>query len=354
MHHPVAVKEPFGPVEVRDLNLLQVSEVSQVAEARRAAMALAERLGFDETGTGNVALVVTEAATNLVKHATGGEMLLYTLQAGRIHGIEVLALDKGPGITIVGEALRDGYSTSGSPGTGLGAIWRIADAFDIHSVSGAGTALLARLWSEPLPDTPTSPLEVGAVSLPKPGEDVCGDRWAAARFLDRSLILVADGLGHGAGAAEASLEAVRTFHAQAALPPAAIIEAIHDALRSTRGAAVAVAEIPRAREEVRFAGVGNISGLVFSSEGSRQLVSYNGTAGHTVRKIREFTYPWLADAHLILYSDGLVTNLRLERYPGLTNHHPDLIAGTLYRDHVRGRDDATVVVAREPRGGESR
>lgn len=353
MHHPVGMKASIQPVEVLDSLSLPIDDVSQVAEARRAAMALIGPLGFSQTGVGNVALVVTEAATNLVKHATGGEILLYALQSGRVGGVEVLALDRGPGIANVAQVLRDGYSSAGSPGTGMGAIRRLADSFDIYSIPGTGTALLARLWSNPLPATLPHALEVGAVSLAKPGQDVCGDRWAAAWFPDRTLILVADGLGHGPGAAEAALEAVRTFHEQATLTPTAIVEAIHAALRSTRGAAVAVAEVSPSRKDVRFAGVGNISGMVFSTDGSRQMVSYNGTAGYAARKIEEFTYPWPADAFLVLYSDGLVTQVRPERYPGLTKHHPDLIAATLYRDHVRGRDDATVVVAREPRTEET-
>src|SRR5215210_5759506 len=145
---------------------LPVTEISQVAEARRTATALAGQLALDEAGTGKLALIVTEAATNLTKHATGGEILLYALQSGQIGGVQMLALDKGPGIANAARALRDGYSTTGSPGTGLGAIERLASSFDIHSMPGTGTALLARLWSEPLPARPPF-LEVGAVSLPK-------------------------------------------------------------------------------------------------------------------------------------------------------------------------------------------
>ena len=264
----------------------------------------------------------------------------------------MLALDKGPGIANAAQALRDGYSTTGSPGTGLGAMARLATLFDIHSVPGAGTVLLARLWSKPLSNIRPPPLEVGALSLPKPGEVVCGDRWAVAWFPDRTLILVADGLGHGPGAAEAAMEAVQTFHERAALAPVAIVESIHAALRSTRGAALAVTEIAPSQEAIRFAGVGNISGVVLSSEGSRQMVSHNGTAGHSARRIQEFTYPWSSDALLVLYSDGLVSHLHPERYPGLLKHNPDLIAATLYRDYTRGRDDVTVVVARERQIGE--
>jgi anti-sigma regulatory factor (Ser/Thr protein kinase) len=322
------------PIEARKISVLPVTEISQVAEARRAATGLADQLAFDEADIGTIALIVTEAATNLAKHATGGEILLYALQSGEVGGIQVLALDKGPGIASAAQALRDGYSTTGSPGTGLGAMARLATLFDIHSVPGAGTALLASLWSKPSSNTRPPPLEVGALSLPKPGEVVCGDRWAVAWFPDRTLILVADGLGHGPGAAEAAMEAVQTFHERAALTPVAIVESIHAALRSTRGAAVAVTEIAP------------------SSEGSRQMVSHNGTAGHSARRIQEFTYPWSSDALLVLYSDGLVSHLHPERYPGLLKHNPDLIAATLYRDYTRGRDDVTVVVARERQIGE--
>lgn len=348
------VKDPYKPVEVIKDLALPVTEMSQVAEARRAASGLARQLAFDEAGIGKIALIVTEAATNLAKHATEGELLLYAMQSGQIGGIQVLALDKGPGLANAAQALRDGYSTSGSPGTGLGAIERLADLFDIHSVPGVGTALLARLWSKPMPTTRQPRLEVGALSLPKPGEDVCGDRWALARFPERTMILVVDGLGHGPGAAEASVEAERVFNERAALTPAAIVESIHAALRSTRGAAVAVTEIAPSHETVRFAGVGNISGVVLSGKGSRQMVSHNGTAGHSARRIQEFTYPWSSDALLVLYSDGLVSHLDLRRYPGLLNHHPDLIAATLYRDYTRGRDDVTVVAAREPKSRTAR
>ena len=75
------------------------------------------------------------------------------------------------------------------------------------------------------------------------------------------------------------------------------------------------------------------------------MVSYNGTVGHEVRKIREFTYLWPKGGLLVMHSDGLGTQWRLDRYPGLIARHPSLIAGVLYRDFNRGRDDVTVLVA---------
>ena len=81
------------------------------------------------------------------------------------------------------------------------------------------------------------------------------------------------------------------------------------------------------------------------------MVSHNGTVGHVTRKVQEFVYPWLPGALVIMHSDGLGTQWSLERYPGLALRDPALIAGVLYRDFQRGRDDVTVLVAREAARG---
>lgn len=327
---------------------LPILESSQAGEARRKAIALASRLGFNETERGKVGLVVTEVANNLVRHAKDGLLLLQAKTKNDIAGIEILALDSGPGIDNIDECMRDGFSTAGTPGNGMGAIMRLSAFFDIYSLPDVGTAVLAQLWAKNIPHTMANvKQELGAVCLPKTGEEVSGDAWASHQETNRSLLLVADGLGHGSLAAQASLEAVRIFHEKAFMSCSGIVEAAHTALRSTRGAALAIAEVDFESQVVRFIGIGNISGTILAPEGSYNMVSQYGTVGHEVRKIQEFTYPWSKGAVLIMHSDGLKTQWRLERYPGLINKHPSLIAGVLYRDFNRGRDDVTVLVARE-------
>jgi anti-sigma regulatory factor (Ser/Thr protein kinase) len=318
-----------------------VTEPSQVGEARRAAAALAARLGFGEEEAGKVALVVTEAATNLVKHANAGVILLRPLEQGGTPGVEILALDKGPGMADVNRCLRDGFSSAGTPGTGLGAITRLAAFADIHSVPEKGTALLARLWSRPPAEA--AGLRVGAVCLPVSGEVVCGDAWAVAQDAGRALVLVADGLGHGPSAAAAAQEAVRVFRDNAGGAPAEILQAIHLALRSTRGAAAAVAAVDLAGGTLAYAGVGNISGMILEPQGGRSLVSHNGTLGHAARTFQEFAYPFAEHATLVMHSDGLLSRWALDAYPGLSRRDPALLAGVLYRDFRRGRDDVTVL-----------
>src|SRR5262245_12533868 len=105
--------------------VLPVHDGSQVGTARRAAVAEAERLGAAETERGKVALVVTELATNVARHGGGGELLLRPLTEPA--ALEIVAIDRGPGIANVEQALRDGYSTGGSNGVGLGAVQRVAD-----------------------------------------------------------------------------------------------------------------------------------------------------------------------------------------------------------------------------------
>ncbi len=254
----------------------------------------------------------------------------------------------------VGRCLADGYSTAGSPGTGMGAIGRLADAFEIHSSPGMGTVCGLELIE---PRRPAKWFwsrtdELGAIRIAAPGENVCGDAWASIENDDRSLVLVVDGLGHGPPAANAAEEAVRVFRGQRAQEPDQIIESIHAALRSTRGAAVAIARLDRVAREVRYAGVGNISAMVLNTHtgATTSMVSQNGTIGYTIRKLQVFEYPWTEDSLLLMHSDGLATHWNLDRYLGLWQRHPGLIAGVLYREHKRGRDDVTVLAAAYPAG----
>jgi hypothetical protein len=77
------------------------------------------------------------------------------------------------------------------------------------------------------------------------------------------------------------------------------------------------------------------------------MVSRNGTAGHIAPKVQEFHYPVPSGAIMVMFSDGLGTHWDLRAYPGLLQRSAAVIAGVLYRDFSRRKDDVTVVVARE-------
>jgi anti-sigma regulatory factor (Ser/Thr protein kinase) len=319
------------------------SHNSSASAPRQHATKLAHTLGFNETRAGQAALVASELATNIAKHAHDGQILIQDITAGERRGVEVLALDRGPGIPP--HALRDGYSTAGSLGAGLGAVQRQADQFEIFSQSGSGTIAVARLWAS----FDVAPPSVSGVSVAKRGEGVCGDAWGCHLHPadGRLVCIVVDGLGHGPLAAAAAAAAMRVFGDRALLAPPDLLVEIHQALRTTRGAAVAIAVVDRERQVLRFAGLGNIAASIIAADRSRQsLASHNGTAGVSMRRIQEFAYPLPPHGVLVMHSDGLATHWAPESYVGVWNRDPALAAGALFRDHTRGRDDCTVVVAR--------
>ena len=326
---------------------LAIGDASAVGHARRIASELAGHLGFDRTGVGTVALVVTEAASNLVKHAGEGEILLQPLAADGARGLDVIALDRGPGIADAARAARDGFSTSQTPGTGLGAILRAAARSDLYTQPGAGAAVFARLWAGPA-KLPERRAEVGGVCVCHPDEEISGDDFALHDDGERVRLVLADGIGHGLGAAEAARAALDVFHAEPRAPLVELLDRMNRALAPTRGAAVGLAEIDRARRLVRFAGVGNTAGTIVAETGTRSVVSQHGTVGREARRLQEFTYPWPEEALFVMHSDGISSRWSLDRAPGLAARRAALIAGVLYRDFARGRDDATVVVVRDP------
>ncbi|MES2534980.1 MAG: ATP-binding SpoIIE family protein phosphatase [Pseudomonadota bacterium] len=328
--------------------MFAIEHASEISAARRHSQQLADVLGFAATEAGKLAIVVTEAATNILKHATGGLLLVTPVRRANRNGIEIVALDRGPGIANLAQSLRDGISTAGTAGTGLGAMRRLADDFDVYSTPGHGTAFYLCIWAGlPAAGAAASPddrLLCGTVCLPVAGEEMCGDAWAIMSNQDGAAVVVADGLGHGPEAALASQMAVRTLQQRPLLQAAPLLEAMHLALRPTRGAAAAVATLDAPASRVTFAGIGNIAASVVDGESRKQLISHNGIVGNNLRKMQEFEFAWPVGSLLILCSDGIGTQWDLNARAGLRFCHPALIAGVLYRDFLRARDDATVVV----------
>lgn len=322
-----------------------ISHSSDIAAARRAGQRMAAAIGMDETHGGKLALLISEAATNILKHAGEGRIFLSEARRGDARGIDVVALDRGPGIGNLVHALRDGVSSVGTAGTGLGAMRRLADEFDAYAPRDKGAAFFMRLWNGPGPQT-RSPLAVGAVCIPIAGEEENGDAWAVAPLRNGVALMSVDGLGHGPDAALAASAAIATLAARPALAPGAQIDACHHTMRATRGAAMAVAQIDFGVDQIRFAGIGNISACIIDGEVRKQMVSHNGIVGHNLRKVQEFVHPCPPGALIVLHSDGIGTGWDLAGYPGLASCNPALVAAVLLRDFGRARDDASVLVMR--------
>jgi anti-sigma regulatory factor (Ser/Thr protein kinase) len=332
-------------VTIRETALVPLEDESAVGEARRVVRRLCAEAGLDDGAAERAAIVATEAASNAVRHGKHGYAALRVLD-GPSAGIEILVVDRGPGIPDVTAAMRDGHSTAGSPGQGLGAIRRLSTAFDLWSVPGKGTAVLAEVRAAARGAAPQ--VEAAVVCVARAGESVCGDAWAVAERDGRTVLALVDGLGHGTLAHDAAVAAVEAVRRHASVGPAEIVRLVHDALRSTRGAALAVLDVVDGGA-VRFAGIGNVSATIVADGGVRRMVSLAGTVGHEIRKVHEFSYDWPEGAVLVMHSDGLTQHWELGGYPGLASRAPALVAGVLLRDFNRGRDDVTVLAARRPR-----
>ncbi|MGW0610170.1 ATP-binding SpoIIE family protein phosphatase [Streptomyces sp. NPDC002788] len=291
-----------------------VDDSTRVRDVRVAAEEASACAGLPSNRTATAALVATELATNLLRHADGGHVLINLVQreydGGRRTCVQLLSLDHGPGIPDVAAAMRDGYSTTvaASLGAGLGTCRRIANDFDLHSAPGRGTVVLARIDHEPAlrhKEPPPPGPRAGGVNVPLGRAEYSGDAWARVRSGDRLTLLLADGLGHGAKAAEASTAAVTELPGLAELPPSEILRRLGRSLRPTRGAAVAVAQADLSSGQLHFAGIGNVGGRLRTDGTWKPLLSHPGIVGAQAPDLPAQREPWRDDSLLVLHSDGL-------------------------------------------------
>ena len=339
----------MGPVTpsriVEDIGWFSVVDVSAVGTVRRAAMRLADKMGYDEQRAGQVGIVATEIATNLVAHASEGAVLLRIVRSADLGGVEVVAFDRGPGIADIADALRDGKSSAGTLGLGLGAIGRLATHWDVHSVVGRGTVLAATLW--PAGTNAVGDGTASGVTRPIPGEEQCGDGWAVRTDDGCLQVMLSDGLGHGPLAALATARAVAAFLDGPRERPAEVLRRLHGLIGNTRGAAIAVADLDVEAGCLLYAGIGNIAGSIVQADDKRRgLLSQPGIVGPRSGRLREGSYDLAFGAVVVLQSDGVRERWDAAEYPGLFDRDPVVVAATLLRDEGLRRDDASVVVAR--------
>ena len=334
----VALSRSLAAPAPGDMRWLRVEDPSAASACRGAALALASRLRFPEARADQLALAVTEAASNLDKHASQGSMLLRIARDEGKPGIEMVTIDAGPGFRDAEEVLRDGHSTSGTLGIGLGAIRRLADFCDLYSAAGHGTALVARFWPAPHPGT----LPCAGLVRPITGESECGDVFGAVEADGQLTGVLCDGLGHGPLAARAAMEAVAAVLEDPAGEPAVLVERAHRRVTHTRGGALAV--VQAAGGVVRFAGLGNITAVILADGTRKGMLSVPGIAGHQARTIRQFEYAAPPGAAIILHSDGISGRWQPTALPGLNTRDPLVVAAALLAQAGTRRDDAGVLV----------
>ena len=321
---------------------------SYFAILKKDIHALAVDAGFNETKVGEVDIVVSEIASNLVKHAGGGQLLVKLVEESGMQGIEILSIDSGPGMTDVSRMVADGVSTKNTLGHGLGAMKRLSDVFQIYSQKDWGTVILVRIFKEALPHfKPPSPAEIGSVLLPKPGEKDCGDGFYYSISKDYIKLFLGDGLGHGPEAAKAVTLAGEGFLICLESDPVEIIRYINDQVKKTRGLVGTVAVFDLARKKWRICGVGNISTKLVSPSNVRNFIAYNGIIGLNVpRTLNAQEIEPEKGQQLIMCSDGLKSKWDTVRYPGIQRYDPSVLSACLLKDFARHTDDMSAVVCK--------
>jgi anti-sigma regulatory factor (Ser/Thr protein kinase) len=327
--------------------IFEIRDASDVGRLRRAVLEMAKVEGLNDENCGRLAIISNEISTNILKHSKSkGHVLVRKINIISRIGLEIIGIDKGVGIKNVSNAIKDGYSTAGSLGMGLGAIKRLSDSFDIYSNLKNGTAILSRVYE----NTNLSNIKdetfynTGAVSVQMPGQEVCGDDWCIVNFKNKIMILIVDGLGHGYGASKASQSAIECFKNNLSFNLEELIYKLDKSLIGTRGAVLSIAFIDQENNNILYAGIGNISAKIISNNKQQSILTYDGMVGGNVITVKQLSYLLPENSILILNTDGLHSNISIEDYPGLSNRSASLIAGVIYRDYSRGNDDATVII----------
>ncbi len=293
-------------------------------------------------------LAATELATNLVRHAGGGDLLVQSVAENGRAGIQIDSCDKGPGISDVERAFADGYSTANGPGYGLGSINRLMDELEISPsiAGGSGVDITCRRWIRPT-DTRTvlNPFSIGVASRPHPLMPVNGDSFVVKQWEQKALVAVIDGLGHGQHAHRAAEAARHYVERHFDSPLSSIFTGASRACVATRGVVMAAALFDGARETVSFASLGNVEAHIFNNSTKAKLLITRGILGHSNKLPTVTDFPWEPQSVFVMHSDGLLSRWHWEDFV-FVNELPSRIAQRLLSTLARKEDDATVIVVK--------
>ena len=327
-----------------------IEERSIVSYIKREIHLETSRAGFGERKVAEIDLIVSEMTSNVIKHAGGGEVLYRIIRDPNNDPLfEILCIDKGPGMSDPARMMKDGVSTAGTLGQGLGAINRLSTFSQLYSIPQWGTIVysLVKMKEKKLVKPRIADLDVKALCVNKPREQVCGDGYRVKRTPGGVQIFFGDGLGHGVEAKAAVDAAGDCFMGLEETSPADIIKKMHERVRRTRGLVATLAVLDTKDMSWRICGVGNISVRMYSGLQAKNYMSFNGTVGLNIpNSLKDSIFPAEKNQHMIMSSVGLRTRWNLNHYPSIFKYDNTVLAAALYRDNTRGNDDASVLIAK--------
>jgi anti-sigma regulatory factor (Ser/Thr protein kinase)/serine/threonine protein phosphatase PrpC len=330
--------------------ILQKAEVkypTDLSALRQLSKASAVAIGFSEREKEEITLAVSELASNLVRHAGGGTVILTPLSDNGRSGIQIESIDKGPGIPDMERAMTDGFSTVGSLGYGLGTVNRLMDEFDIQSQPSTGTYIVCRRWVCVSEATgKLCPLSFGAATRPHPRMGLNGDAFIIKQWEESALVGVIDGLGHGQWAQRATQTARRYVENHSAQLLGETFRSVGRLCRATRGVVMALARFDWKQEKLTFASVGNIETRIFNSPEPVKFVIRRGIVGLNAPNPVVTQHHWEPGNIMVMHSDGVGTRWQWEDFPELASESATVTAQRLLHVLAKEEDDATVVVVR--------
>ncbi len=332
-------------------HVLDIRHAGDVVSAQGAARRLARAVQFSDAECEQIALAVSELATNLVRHANGGTLRMSQLREGNRRGIAVETEDEGPGLLHPERAVMDGYSTAGGLGLGLGTVHRIMDELDFSSRPASGLKVTCRRWVRPA-TTGVFPrqLDFGVATRARRNEVHNGDAFVVRRWEGGALVGVIDGLGHGEHAERAAHVARAYVEDHFDQPVKRLFEGVSLACRRTRGVVMALARFDLVARKLDIGNVGNVEVRILGSAETRNLVVRRGILGVNAPGPAVTTHEWTDDVILVLHSDGLHTHWRAAALDRIRWETPSEAAQELLNEYAKEDDDSTIVVVRSAAG----
>ena len=327
----------------------KIDDRSLIAFIKREIHNLALQLGFTPHRAAETDIIVAELTSNLMKFANGGELLYRAHLNGGYNEIEIYCLDKGVGFDNVAKIMNDGYSSTNTLGHGLGSIKRLSNEFQIYSIKNWGCVQYVRICEKPEIQLPAlkSGLNFTTIAVNYPGEKLCGDGYYIKQNSKGFQIFVGDGLGHGESANEAVESAIKVFRQSLETNPTEILKDIHSKVKKTRGLVATIATVDYKSELWNICGIGNINTRIYNGLENKTYTPYNGIIGHNIpRTLNNTIVPYKKHQIIIMHSDGLRTRWNLNDLNGVFKQSPGIIASAIYKENIRGTDDATILVGK--------
>ncbi len=304
---------------------------------------------FSTSRVGIIDIAVSELTSNIIKHATKGELLYRFSIENEKKVFEILCIDSGPGIKDINHAMKDGVSTTKTLGQGLGALERLSNLFQIYSIVKWGTVCYCKIHADPhIAFLDSAPVKFKALNIAKPGQTVSGDGFQVSVNNDYTKIFMGDGLGHGKEAHYAVQLAITNFKMCLDYDPVTIIKHIHDTVKKSRGLVGTVVIVDHRLKKWKICGVGNIATKIYDGVlNAKTYISYNGIIGLNVPvTLKNHELELGKQQCLIMASDGIKTRWDLAQFPAILRYDPLMLAAVIYKESARKNDDMSILIAR--------